>query len=602
MLFGRYINKYYLKYAIFFIIGVAALVLVDVAQLFVPEFLGNIVDILKDVDEVGLSEASKQEIIKMIIETLIIAATMMVGRILWRITIFHASYKIGAHLREEMFLKAERLSQRYYHENKVGTVMAWFTNDVETIEDFFGWGTIMMVDAIFLSIIVIVRMLMLEPILSLIAFVPILLIVAWGALVEKFMSTKWDLRQQSFDSLYDFSQETFTGIGVIKAFVKETQELHAFAKLARKDKDVNVSFARLSVLFDTTIEIIIALIMIIVMGFGGWFVYASLTNSPVVIFGHEIILSTGKLVTFCGYFDLLIWPMIAMGQIVSMHSRARTSLKRITHFLDEPEEVKDVEGVEDLKEVKGKITFKNFTFTYPSSEAPSLKNISLEINEGETIGVVGKIGSGKTTLVNSLLRLYNLDKGTLLIDDKDIMDCSIKSVRHFIAYVPQDNFLFSDKIKNNIAFSDSKLEMDKIIEAAEFSDVDEDIKGFKDGYDTVSGERGVTLSGGQKQRISIARAYVMDAPIMILDDSVSAVDIKTEEIILKNIAEKRKGKTTIVVASRVSTVSHLDRIIVLSEGKLEAFGSHKELLEKSPTYKTMVYLQELEKEVEGGSK
>ena len=227
MLFGRYINKYYLRYAIFFIIGVAALILVDVAQLFVPEFLGNIVDILKDVDEVGLSEASKQEIIKMIIETLIIAATMMAGRILWRITIFHASYKIGAHLREEMFLKAERLSQRYYHENKVGTVMAWFTNDVETIEDFFGWGTIMMVDAIFLSIIVIVRMLMLEPILSLIAFIPILLIVAWGALVEKFMSAKWDLRQQSFDSLYDFSQETFTGIGVIKAFVKETQQAGA---------------------------------------------------------------------------------------------------------------------------------------------------------------------------------------------------------------------------------------------------------------------------------------------------------------------------------------------------------------------------------------
>ena len=601
MLFGRYINKYYLKYAIFFILGVAALILVDIAQLFVPEFLGNIVDILKNVDSTGVLESSdQQQMVKMIIATLIIAATMMVGRILWRITIFHASYKIGAHLREEMFLKAERLSQRYYHENKVGTVMAWFTNDIETIEDFFGWGTIMLVDAVFLSLSVVVRMLMLEPILSLIAFVPILLIVAWGALVEKFMSAKWDLRQQSFDKLYDFSQETFTGISVIKAFVKETQELHAFAKLAKKDKDVNISFARLSVIFDTSIEVIIALIMLVLMGVGGWFVYGFVTNSPIAIFGHEIKLSTGRLVTFCGYFDLLIWPMIAMGQIVSMRSRAKTSLKRISHFLDEPEEIKDLEGVEPIKDVKGKITFKNFSFTYPNSDNPSLKNISLEIKEGETIGVVGKIGSGKTTLVNSLLRLYNLEKGTLFIDDKDIMDCSIKSVRKAIGYVPQDNFLFSDKVKNNIAFSDDELSIERITEGARFSYIDNDIKDFKEGYETVSGERGVTLSGGQKQRISIARAFVKNAPIMILDDSVSAVDIKTEEIILKNISEQRKGKTTIVVASRVSTVSHLDRIIVLSNGELEAFGSHKELLEKSPTYKTMVYLQELEKEVEGG--
>ena len=583
-------------------IGVLALVAVDVAQIFVPKFLGDIVDILKETGNETLSVENRELIIRMIIETLIIAGTMMLGRILWRITIFHASYKIGAHLREEMFLKAERLSQRYFHENKVGTVMAWFTNDVETIEDFLGWGTIMMVDAVFLSILVIVRMLMLEWALSLIAFIPIILIIVWGALVEKFMSMKWDLRQQSFDKLYDFSQETFTGISVIKAFVKETQELHAFAKLAKKDKEVNISFARISVLFDTTIEIIIAFIIVVIMGFGGWFVYSSIPgHTPVSIFNHSINLTTGQLVTFMGYFDLLIWPMIAMGQIVSMHSRANTSLKRISHFLNEEEEIQDKEGVVDIKDVKGRIVFNNFSFTYPGSNNPSLENISLEIKEGETIGVVGKIGSGKTTLVNSLLRLYNIEENTILIDGQDIMNCSIKSVRENIAYVPQDNFLFSDKIRNNIAFADENLSLDKIKEGALFSDVDSDISGFKDGYDTVSGERGVTLSGGQKQRISIARAYVKDAPIMILDDSVSAVDVKTEETILKNISEQRKGKTTLVVASRVSTVSHLDKIIVLNEGKLEAFGCHKELLEKSPTYKTMVYLQELEKEVEGGN-
>ena len=598
MLFGRYINKYYLKYAFFFIVGVAALVLVDIAQLFIPEYLGNIIDILSDG---AISSPEQKEVITMIIATLVVAAVIMLGRVLWRLTIFHASFKIGAELRKTMFLKAERLSQRYYHDNKVGTVMAWFTNDVETIEDFFGWGTIMLVDAFFLSILVIVKMVMLEPILSIIAFIPIILIIVWGALVEKFMSMKWDLRQQSFDKLYDFSQETFTGISVIKAFVKETQELHAFAKLAKKDKDVNVSFARISVLFDSSISVIITVIICVVMGFGGWFVYGTATGTPVVIFGHSISLTAGKLVTFTGYFDLLIWPMMALGQIVSMHSRANTSLKRITRFLDEEEEVHDYEGSQDLVDVKGQITFKNLTFTYPDTTIPSLKGISLEIKAGETIGVVGRIGSGKTAFANSMFRLYNITDGEIEIDGHNIMNCTIKSVRENIAYVPQDNFLFSDKISNNIAFADENMPLETIRRGAQFSDVDNDIMGFKEQYETVSGERGVTLSGGQKQRISIARAFVKDAPIMVLDDSVSAVDVKTEETILRNITNDRKGKTTIVIASRVSTVSHLDRILVLKDGMIEAFAPHNELLKTSPTYQTMVYLQELEREVEGGN-
>ena len=600
MLFGRYINKYYLKYAIFFIIGVAALVMVDIAQLFVPEYLGEVVDILTKSGN-ALTDELKARILYIIIATVVIAGVMMLGRMLWRFTIFHASFKIEAGLREQMFLKASRLSQRYYHENKVGTVMAWFTNDIEVISDFFGWGTIMLVDAAFMSIFVIVKMVMLDWVLSIIAFVPIILIVVWGVFVEKFMSIKWDLRQKSFDDLYDFSQETFTGIGVIKAFVKETQQIHAFAKLAKKDKDVNVSFARLSVAFDVCIELIIAIIVAIIMGFGGWFVYGFATGTPVVIFNHAIKMELGHLITFMGYFDILIWPMIALGQIISMHSRAQTSLKRITTFLDEKEEICNKEGAVVLSDVKGKITFNNFSFTYPGSNNPSLKNISLEIKEGETVGIVGKIGCGKTTLVNSLLRLYNVDDNAIKIDDTNIMDCNIQSVRNVIAYVPQDNFLFSDKIKNNIAFSNSEMDMDKVVESANFADVHNDIYGFREGYETVSGERGVTLSGGQKQRISIARAYAKDAPIMILDDSVSAVDVKTEETILHNIREARKGKTTLVVASRVSTVSHLDKIIVLNDGELEAFGSHKELLETSPTYQKMVYLQKLEEEMEGGN-
>ena len=598
MLFGKYINKYYLRYAFFFIVGILALIAVDFFQLFVPQFLGDIVDILS---HETLSGDDKQTIIYIVVNTIVIAAILMVGRMVWRFTIFHASFKIEAGLRKQMFLKAERLSQRYFHETKVGTIMAWFTNDIETVEEFFGWGTIMIIDAIFLSGIVLVKMFMMEPILSLISLVPIFLIIVWGALVEKYMSMKWDTRQKAFDELYDFSQENFTGISVIKAFVKETKEFFKFAELAKKNKDVNVSFARVSVLFESTIGVIITSIFAIIMGFGGWFVYAYVTGNPVVVFSHQINLKAGQLVAFTGYFDTLIWPMMAMGQIVSMRSRAKASLKRITHFLDEEEEIKDLGGSKELNDVKGAIAFNNFSFTYPGSKTPSLENISLEIKEGETVGIVGKIGSGKTTLVNSLLRLYNLEPGSILIDGEDIMSASIKSVRDNIAYVPQDNFLFSDKISNNIGFYKEDISLEEIRKAASFADVDKDVMDFKEQYETVSGERGVTLSGGQKQRISIARAYIKDAPIMILDDSVSAVDVKTEEEILAHIKEERKGKTTIMVASRVSTVSHLDKIIVLSEGKLEAFGTPEELLKTSPTYKKMVYLQKLESEMKGAA-
>ena len=601
MLFGRYINKYYLKYAIFFIIGVAALVAVDIAQLFIPEYLGEIVELLTK-NEGVLPKMVQDRIIEIIIATLIIAGVMMLGRMLWRFTIFHASYKIEANLREQMFLKASRLSQRYYHENKVGSIMAWFTNDIDVISEFFGWGTIMLVDAAFLSVFVIVKMLLMDWVLSIISFIPILLIVVWGIFVEKFMSIKWDMRQKTFDDLCDFSQETFTGIGVVKAFIKETQQIHAFAKLAKKDKDANVSFGRVSIMFDVCIEIIISIIIVIIMGLGGWFVYSFSTNNPVVMLNHTVEMELGDLITFMGYFDILIWPMIALGQVISMRSRAKASLKRISHFLDEEEEIYSKEGAVVLKNVKGKITFDNFTFTYPGSNVPSLKSISLEINEGETVGIVGKIGCGKTTLVNSLLRIYNVDENAIKIDGVNLMDCNIQSVRRNIAYVPQDNFLFSDKISNNVSFADDTMTMDKIIESARFADIDKDISAFKEGYSTVSGERGVTLSGGQKQRISIARAYAKQAPIMILDDSVSAVDVKTEETILHNIREARKGKTTLVVASRVSTVSHLDKIIVLNDGELEAIGSHNELLKISPTYQKMVFLQKLEQEVEGGIK
>lgn len=594
MLFGKYINKYYAKYCWLFLIGLVGLVAVDVFQLFIPEYLGKLVDMF---DGGTIDTGALKEII---LGVMVVALVMFFGRIMWRLSIFNASQRIEADLRHNMFLKSERLSQRYYHENKVGTIMAWFTTDLETIEEFFGWGSVMLVDAMFLSVLALYKMFSLDWVLSCILLIPLVLIIVWGMLVEKFMALKWEQRQTEFDKLYDFSQESFTGIRVIKAFVKETQQLHAFAKIAKRNKDANIELVKVSVIFDAIIEIIISAIMALILGLGGYFVYKYVTGSPVSIFGHTVDMTAGRLITFVGYFDTLVWPMIALGQVVTMRSRSKASLKRITNFLDQEEEIRNPQNAVVLEDVKGEIKFDGFSFAYPNSDSNVLKNVNVEIKAGESVGIVGKIGSGKTTLVNTLLHLYNVERGKVFIDGHDIMDCDIDSLRNAIGYVPQDNFLFSDKVKNNIAFSCENLDMDKVYDAAKFADVHSNIEEFTEGYETVSGERGVTLSGGQKQRISIARAYIKDAPIMILDDSVSAVDVKTEETILANIQSQRKGKTTLVIASRVSTVSHLDKILVLDKGEVEAFDTPQRLEEISPTYKKMVYLQKLEREVEGG--
>ena len=594
MLFSKHLNKYYARYWYFFLVGIFALVAVDYVQLYQPEFLGELVDSLKD------GTATLSSVTRIVTGLLIVAAVMFGGRMLWRYTLFNASLRIQAGLRREMFLKSERLSPTYYHATKVGSIMSWFTTDLETIEEFTGFGTVQLVDAFFLGILVILRMFRLDWALALLSMIPMVLIIVWGGLVEKYMALKWEQRQGEYDKLYDFTQENFTGIRVIKAFVKETSEIHAFAKVAKKNADCNVGFVRVSVLFDVVIELIIALISAMILGFGGWFVYSTVAGNPIAVFGHPIELSAGELVTFFGYFDTLIWPMIALGSLVTMLSRARASMKRVSAFLDAEEDVKNPERPVVLSDVKGGVEFRHLTFSYPGVDLQILEDVTLKIEPGETIGVVGRIGRGKTTLVTILTRLYNVPKGTVFIDGKDIMDCDLASVRAAVAFVPQDSFLFSSSIHDNIGFSRDDPSLEAVREAAEFADVASNVEEFKDGYDTVTGERGVTLSGGQKQRVSLARAYLKDAPILILDDSVSAVDLKTEEKILHNIREKRAGKTTIVVASRVSTVSHFSRIIVLSDGRVEAFDTPENLLKISPTYQKMVYLQELEKEVEGG--
>lgn len=582
MIFGRIINKYYRKYWYLLILGVLALLLVDYAQLRLPKILGDLIDYMKDngaIDNQGLTEV--------VLSIFLIGVAIFVGRVLWRITILRAGFLVEADLRKEMYLHATKLSTRYYQEKKVGALMAIFTNDLETVQEVVSSGTIFMVDAIFLGGLALIKMIILNWQLGIIACVPLILLVACGGIIGRAMNYKQKERQEAYEQMSDFSQENFTGLSVIKAFVKETQELREFAKINKKNQKANIEVVRLSVLLDIVINILVYSIIVLIFIIGGYFVFNS-----------EHKFTAGNVTEFVGYFNTIVWPMLAIAQIINLRSRGNASLKRISSLLDEEVEIKDNEIIE-LENVFGNIEFKNLSFTYPNSSNPSLKNITLKINKGETIGIVGKIGSGKTTFVNLFLHLYNLPKGNLFIDNIDIMDISIKKLRESVGYVPQDHFLFSDTIANNVSFAKQDATIEEIKEACALADIKDNIEEFTLQYETFVGERGVTLSGGQKQRISLARAMIKDPAILILDDVVSAVDIKTEEKILTNLERVRKGKTTLIVASRVSTVKKADRIIVFNNGEIEAFDKHDKLLKISPTYRKMVELQELEKEVEG---
>lgn len=598
MVFGKHVNKFYKKYFWYFFFGILFLIFVDVIQVFIPKLSGNIADNVIDKNLAGTIfgiESNYANLIKDILLIFLIGIGMFIGRYCWRILIFGESVKVQADLRKDMFEKCEELSQRYYKANKTGAILSYFSNDLETIEEAFGFGIVQLVDGIFLLIISLIGMFLIDWVLTLILLIPLIILCVFAVTIDRVMEAKWGKRQKAFEDLSDFAQENFTGIRVIKAFVKERKELKQFSKVAKSNQDTNIEFAKTSAILDVIFEILIYFVFGLILLGGSYLVYLHIKSGG----DPKVGISVGQLITFIGLADTIIWPVFALAGTINLIARAKASLKRISALLDEEIEIKDFDIITHV-DYQGKIEFKHFNFAYPDDpNTLILKDISLKINAGETVGIVGKIGSGKSTLVNMLFRLYNVNEGTLFIDDIDIMHLPIKEIRENIGYCPQDNFLFSDTIKNNIAFSNENIELSEVKEAAKFSSVDDNIEGFKDKYDTLIGEKGVSLSGGQKQRISISRAIIKDPKILILDDSVSAVDVKTEETILSNIKNIRKGKTTLIIASRVSTVQHLDKILVLRDGQVDAFGTHEECLVKSKIYARMVELQLLEKEMEG---
>ncbi len=582
MVFGKHINRYYLKHLPALLLGVFALLLVDYNQLKIPELYNTMVNGLDGEIEGFTMDFLLNEICLPMIQIIIL---MAFGRFLWRVCLFGSAIKVEADLRLKMFDRCKDLSQQYYQVNKVGNLMSLFTADLETINECFGDGILMVFDALLLGGIAIYKMAMKNGVLTLLSLIPMFFMFLIGTIVGKSMMKKWDARQQAYSDLSDFTQENFSGIAVVKAFVKEFKELWAFKKLNKQNEYANLDFTKTSTMLHISVTLFVESVMCIIIGYGGYLVYSGVFNA-------------GDLIEFYGYFGSIVWPVMAISQLIDMSSRGKASLNRISALLDAEINVVDSADVEPVESIRGDIEFRNLSFTYPGTDYEVLKDVSFKINAGENVGIIGKTGSGKTTIVDLILRIYNVPDNSLFIDGHDVNTIPIKNLRDFAAYVPQDNFLFSDTIKNNIGFAQDNRDDDEIIRVAKMSDVHDNISGFKEGYATILGERGVTVSGGQKQRISIARALYKEASILILDDSVSAVDTDTEKVIINNLRENRKGRTTILIAHRISTVEKMDKIIYIDDGKISAVGTHEELIATCPDYKTMVELQKLEEERE----
>ena len=590
MIFGKYINRYYLKNAPVLLLGLLALLMVDYIQLLIPQFYRlviNGVNLGQVVVNGQTLPFTKEVLLQHICLPMIwIVVLMVIGRFLWRICFFGSAVRVAANLRERMFDHSRQLSQQYYQVNKVGNLMSLYTNDIDTIQECFGDGILMFFDALVLGLMALYKMWRMDYKLTLLALIPALIMFGIGTVMGTAMTKRWEERQQAFSDLSDFAQENFSGIAVIKAFVKELKELMAFRKLNKQNEEINVIYTKIATLLEVLVTLFVESVICVILGYGGYLVYQGRFNA-------------GQLVEYIGYFEAIVWPIMAISMLIEKTSRGKASLNRITELLDAPIDVADRPGVQELQNPQGSVEFRHLTFRYPDGEYDVLQDISFTIHPGESVGIVGKTGAGKTALVNLLLRTYNVPDGTLFVDGKDVNTLSIHSVRAACAYVPQDNFLFSDTIAHNIGFGVDDASPEMIDHAASLADVRDNIVDFKDGYETVLGERGVTVSGGQKQRISIARALLKDAPILILDDSVSAVDTRTEKIILDNLKSSRANKTTLLIAHRISTVERLDKIIFLDDGKIEAVGPHDELYTSCPKYRRMVDLQRLEDEAGG---
>lgn len=576
MLLLKHFRKYYLLYLWAFLPGILILAGIDYLQLEIPRIIGTIIDGL----DVGTITQISQ-VINPLIQISMIVIVMTIGRFLWRFLIFGAGRRIETDIRREMFMHATKLDQTYYSNQKIGSLMSYFINDLGAVRELFGFGTLMIVDGLFLGTFVLIRMFRLNWLMTLYALIPIVLMGVLIYFINIKMEKKFKLRQEAFEKMSDYAQESFTGITVIKAYVREMKDALGFKRRSKDVYDKSMEHMKYAIVVNVIIDALISLVILAIIAYG----------SILIGYGN---LSSGELTEYISYFFSLLWPVFAISYFMNLNGQAHASAKRIGEFLDAKPIVVEKEDAIKPSTLEGSIKATNLSFRYPDADHDILHDLSFEIKAGEMVGILGKTGSGKSTLVELLLHVYNTNPNMLYIGGEDIATLSIKTLRDHIGYVPQDNFLYSDTIRNNIGFAFEKIDDEHLIEVAKLSDIHDNIVDFKEGYNTLLGERGVTVSGGQKQRISIARALAKNPTILILDDSVSAVDTKTEEAIISNLRKVRTGKTTLMIAHRISTVKKLDKILLLEKGHLIGFGSHDELLATNQAYQDMVKRQELE--------
>lgn len=565
-----------------YILGVLVLLVVDGLQLITPRIIGYVTDGLTD----GTMSTKTIALYSAVI--VLVACFIALLRYAWRMLVMGAARDLEFWLRNKFFAHLETLSPSFYNNNKTGDLMAHATNDIGALRMAFGPGVVMITDALFIPATTIVIMLFTTDIrLTVLALLPLPFIAVLMSIFGKLIQKRHKDVQAAFSDLTDKVQENMSGIRVVKSFVQEKQEIDKFLQSNENYIDKNMRLIKVYGFMFPFVTFIASLSYIIVIGYGGM----------LVIKGD---LTLGQFTSFIAYLGLLTWPMMAIGQVVNVLQRGAASMKRLNEIFDIQPEIFDGPAVkEHLKEdLKPSIEFKNLTFTYPGASHPALSDINLRIEEGKTLAVLGRTGSGKTTLVNLILRMYNTEKGMLSIGGQDLHTIPLKTLRESIGYVPQDNFLFSTTIRDNIAFSKVDMGMEKVEQAAKFAHVYDNIMEFPLQFDTILGERGVTLSGGQKQRVSIARAIAKDPKILILDDSLSAVDTKTEEKILEGLSQVMKNRTAILIAHRISTIKDADEIVVLDEGKIVERGSHEELIALKGLYNSIYEKQLLEEKLQ----
>lgn len=569
--------KYGKPYKKRYFIGITFLIIVDFLQLVPPKILGNLTD------NFARGTASRKTILYSIIFILIISLVIGIGRFMWRIYVNGTSRLIEYDIRKKFFGHIQKQSITFYDERKTGDLMALATNDLNAVRNSMGPGVIMFFDAIVLTIATIVIMLTISVPLTILSLLPLPFVALVSQKFGKKIHRKFGKVQRCFSRLTDLIQENFSGIRIVKSFVQEEKEYEKFSKENDKNFEANMEFIKLWGIFSPLVEFISSISFALLIIVGG----------TLVILGD---ISLGNFITFNMYLGNLVWPMMAIGQVINNLQRGLASLERIEEVLEIKTDIVD-KNVQQVSDLKDDIVFNNLNFKYKNSQIPALSNINLRIKKGTTLGIVGKTGSGKSTLINLLVRLYNVEDNMVSIGERDINRISLNSLRSNIGFVSQDPFLFSATISENIALALDEVDIPMVETAAKQADIYENIKDFPKGFDTVVGERGATLSGGQKQRSSIARALIKNPDILILDDCLSAVDAKTEVKILDNLKEVLKDRTSIIVSHRISAIKNADKIIVMDNGKIVEEGTHEELKVKEGIYKDIFEKQQLEEKI-----